>query len=284
MADLRVVEMRPPGMIAAPEKQELLPARMAAAIAAGLEPSAPASDPSASPAPDAPATQTPVEIGVDGSPGSPDFIIKDAQVPDLHSFNLPEGSQVRHSNFPPESEYESRGFIKLSDGTVYDTRRGGLWYLSENGSERIGVLAPDNWSPPDPGDAPGDPPPGLNPGQPSPNAPSQWDSSSGTPQGVEDPPSARFPYALPIVDHEGRGTLIVQNLPAAPEGHLYHLWMVDSQSSAPVNLGALKSETGGGAYGFDLPSPDFVPSRYLMTLEKEGPVAIPGSTVVLQGP
>ena len=272
--------MRPPGMQAAPEKQELLPARMAAAIAAGLDPSAPAADPPATPAPDdPPATQAPVEIGVDGASGTPDFIIKDTQVPDLHSFNLPEGSQVRHSNFPPESEYESLGLIKLSDGTVYDSRRGGLWYLSENGTERLGVLAPDNWLPPDPGNAPVDPPPGLNPGQIAPADPTSGAALEGT-----DTPMTTVPYALPIVDHEGRGTLIVQNLPPAPEGHLYHLWMVDTQASTPVNLGALKSESGAGAYGFDLPSSDFIPSRYLMTLEKEGPVEAPGSTVVLQGP
>ncbi|MFN0125788.1 MAG: anti-sigma factor domain-containing protein [Verrucomicrobiales bacterium] len=275
VSDLRVVEMLPPGVTVAADKQDLLSARIAAAVAAGLEP--PPAD-TATPNPESPPAQRPVEINVDGTPPAPDILIKDSQVPDLHSFNLPETSQIRHAHFPPESEYEALGFTRLTDGTVYDGR-GGLWYLSENGAERIGVLAPDGWSPPEPGDAAAGPPDGLRPGLPTPESNPSFPSS---PDG--EAPAAAIPYALPIVDQEGRGTLIVQNLPAAPDGHLYHLWMIDSGSSSPVNLGTLKSETGAGQYGFDLPSPGFIPSRYLMTLEKVGTVTAPGEAVVLQGP
>ena len=43
-------------------------------------------------------------------------------------------------------------------------------------------------------------------------------------------------------------------------------------------------ETAYDHFGFDLGTPGFVPTGYLLTLEKAGVVAAPAGKTVLQGP
>jgi Anti-sigma-K factor rskA, C-terminal len=276
ISDLRVVKMLPPGAKRSPATNDLL-TTVTEALAAGFNAPAPATtDPGSA---GTPAPAEPLRLRGQGAHPTQDIVI-DGGLVNISALNLHPDAQVVHKNFPSPEEYSRLGLVPLDPQTVYDGQ-GGLWHRSADGTQWIGQKVPSNWTPPEPGDDVQGAAPPLRP----------------APAPVETPPAARstptpdtsaeapMPYALPILDHQGHGMFIVQNLPPAPTGEFYHLWMMDPRFSGPVSVGVLPPmETTYDHFGFDLGTPGFVPTGYLLTLEKAGVVDAPAGKTVLQGP
>ena len=96
------------------------------------------------------------------------------------------------------------------------------------------------------------------------------------------------PLAVPIYDAaRDTGTLVVSNLPPAPQGKVYHLWVSTSASTRPVYLGKLPDNSVSGAESFDfsLGSTMIVPTAFMLTLDPANSPAPPGDdNTVLAGP
>jgi hypothetical protein len=96
------------------------------------------------------------------------------------------------------------------------------------------------------------------------------------------------PSAVPIYDAaRDTGTLVVSNLPPAPQGRVYHLWVSTSASTRPVYLGKLPDNSVSGAESFDfsLGSTMILPTAFMLTLDPANAPAVPGEeNTVLAGP
>jgi anti-sigma-K factor RskA len=96
------------------------------------------------------------------------------------------------------------------------------------------------------------------------------------------------PVAVPIYDAaRDTGTLVVSNLPPAPRGRVYHLWVSTSASTRPVYLGKLPDSSVSGAESFDfsLGSTMILPTSFMLTLGPAGTPAPPSEeNTVLAGP
>jgi anti-sigma-K factor RskA len=96
------------------------------------------------------------------------------------------------------------------------------------------------------------------------------------------------PAAVPIYDAaRDTGTLVVSNLPPAPRGKVYQLWVSTSASTRPVYLGKLPDNSVSGAESFDfsLGSTMILPTSFTLTLGPAGTPAPPTEeNTVLAGP
>jgi anti-sigma-K factor RskA len=96
------------------------------------------------------------------------------------------------------------------------------------------------------------------------------------------------PSAVPIYDAaRDIGTLVVSNLPPAPQGRVYHLWVSTNASSRPVYLGKLPDNSASGAESFDfsLGSTMILPTAFMLTLDPANSPASPGDdNTILAGP
>ena len=100
--------------------------------------------------------------------------------------------------------------------------------------------------------------------------------------------NASPPSAIPIYDAaRDTGTLVVNNLPPAPTGKVYNLWVTTSHSETPVFVGSLPEITGARSESFDfsLGSNMVLPSGFALTEDAvEKPVRPSEANTVLQGP
>lgn len=270
-AELNLIEMLPPGVKVA-ETAVPLADRAAQALAAGMQ----------SPE-DPPQTTTDtgskdeIKVTPKGTGLQGDVVVDDpTQVPNPRRFNLGEGDQLRHSNFPPRDQWENLGLQPLDANTVFDSKNYALWHQSPDSSEWLAQIPPDNFIP-DPSGSYDAPSPSAPNGTPTDN------TASAPPPAPSSGFEGGYPYALPIIDEQGRGTLIVQNLPPAPEGEVYQLWMRDARSSTPIQIATLQSPSQGFGH-FSFNAAGFLPSSYLMTREKAGQITTPSGTVILKGP
>ncbi len=232
VADLRLIEMHPPGS-ATPARHErgLLAGKVAEAIAAAAaatQPAAPgpakapAEDPaqptssnkpdtpsqSAIPEPDptpVPDPPAPAKLRGQGSAPSSDIIIGQGGTVNIDALNLHPDAQVVHQNFPADSEFQRYGLTRLDDGRVWDGN-GGIWYRQPDGQSYLGQKAPAGFQPPDPDDpgpvsdtslrpAPGKTPPGSTPTETITRRP---DTSLPT----ATPPATSAPATPAIQNHE----------------------------------------------------------------------------------
>jgi hypothetical protein len=275
ITDVRIIEMRPPGAATDPAKDQLLSSRMAEAIASGLTPAEP---PAAEPGPATPPRGS-IEVEGQGAEPGRDILVTTEGMVNVQSFNLDDDAQLRHRRFPQPEDYEKNGLIPVADGLVYDGHQG-LWRRSADGSEWIGTRAPDSFIPPEPGTRYEGPLPDLPPLSP----PSSPDVLAAKLAGdIEASADVSGPSAYPVLDQQGRGSLIVQNLPPAPNGAFYHLWMTTADSGEATPLGVLPSmEAATDIFEFDTQRPGLMPSGYLLTLENAARASTPGSRVVLR--
>jgi hypothetical protein len=109
-------------------------------------------------------------------------------------------------------------------------------------------------------------------------------------ENVEPPPPSPPgpPSAVPIYDAaRDTGTLVVSNLPPAPQGRVYHLWVSTNASARPVYLGKLPDNSVSGAESFDfsLGSTMILPTAFMLTLDPaNAPAAPDDDNTVLAGP
>jgi hypothetical protein len=108
---------------------------------------------------------------------------------------------------------------------------------------------------------------------------------------IEEPAASSPPgpsSAVPIYDAaRDTGTLVVSNLPPAPQGRVYHLWVSTSASTRPVYLGKLPDNSVSGAESFDfsLGSTMILPTAFMLTLDPANAPSSPGEeNTVLAGP
>ncbi len=109
------------------------------------------------------------------------------------------------------------------------------------------------------------------------------------PSGIANPTDVpALPSAIPIYDAaRDAGTLVVSNLPPAPPGKAYNLWVATSHGDKPVFVGSLPEFTGARSESFDfnLGSNMVLPSGFALT---EDPVEKPGqpneANTILRGP
>ena len=96
------------------------------------------------------------------------------------------------------------------------------------------------------------------------------------------------PTAIPIYDAaRDQGALVVSNLPPAPEGECYNLWVTTQNGGHPIYVGTLPESSASGADSFDftLGSTMVLPSGFLLTRDPEDNPATPTTTnTILQGP
>ena len=273
VSDLRLVEMRPPGTTSPAAKRELLSSRVADAIAAGL-------DVRSNPGTSTPADSTkPTGVTLSGQGANPagDIAIENGML-DIGTLNLHPDAQVVHKNFPRDEDFARYGLTRLDQNTVWDGN-GGLWHRSADGRTWIGQRVPANWQAPEPDEAPVPAPP-LRPPPTRVDPSGSVDGAGASTEGIPGEP-----YALPILDHHGQGTLIVQNLPPPPEGMVYHLWLRDPRMAEPFSVGVLPPlDSPNDHFSFDLGTPGYVPTGYLLTVESPGPVEVPRGKIILQGP
>lgn len=283
---------------------ESIAAGVAAAAAADkkTDPAAPVPDPSGSPAgsapepPSATPAPTPAESqdlrlsGGDGS-WSGDIVIEKG-LPNAGMFNLPEGTQIRHLDFPVEDAANFRGLQDLGSGWFYDRFGDLLWQPSGQGGEYLGSRAPngfdpESFTPPvlvESTEAPPVPPvPEVPPSAPETQVVETAQPDPGAaPVVVESPPVRGYPI---FDETTGSGSIILQNLPTAGVGESYQLWVTDPASSQPISVGLMPAmEAGGGRIWFDLGGPGVAPSGYLMTLEPATGSSTPTGRIVLKGP
>jgi hypothetical protein len=127
--------------------------------------------------------------------------------------------------------------------------------------------------------------------EPEPANPPAGESSGEVPLENVEPPAPSPPVppsAVPIYDAtRDTGTLVVSNLPPAPQGRVYHLWVSTSASPRPVYLGKLPDNSVSGAESFDfsLGSTMILPTAFMLTLDPANSPAAPGDdNTVLAGP
>lgn len=113
----------------------------------------------------------------------------------------------------------------------------------------------------------------------------EWSAGQAEPA---PPAPPALPVAVPIYDAaRDTGTLVVKNLPPAPHGWLYHLWVSTSASARPVYLGKLPEDSVSGAESFDfgLGSTMILPTAFMLTLDPaNSPESPTEENTVLAGP
>ena len=252
LARMVVVEMTAPG---AAEKHttapRLTPERVSDIMAAGLTGDRP---PEAKPAGSSMDTP-PMKL----RPGSrPSEIILEKGLGPLGFLDLPEEVTLRHNDFPV-NDWENAGLLRSPDGKFFDATGRILWEPGAGG-QYIGRRVPEGFdaarfttAPPQPGRA-------------------QVDAAA--------------PVAYTLFDETtGAGSIVIADLPSAPQGQAYQLWLTDSMQQSPVSVGLLPELDGGsGRVFFDTLAPGFAPSGYYLTLEPASGSAQPGGTKVLSGP
>lgn len=95
------------------------------------------------------------------------------------------------------------------------------------------------------------------------------------------------PRAIPVYDPaRDTGTLVIRDLPPAPEGYEYNLWVNPGGQSQPVLAGTLPGNPGpNDALDFSLGTTGILPASYQLTLDAAGAPSPPaGANIVLQGP
>ena len=264
VADVRIMELRPPGSpLPARSDRSLLSSKVAAAVSAAL---------SGSESPDKKKPALPPEPAkVKGQGSSPtnDIIIESGGTVNIPGLNLHPDARVVHQNFPAPSEYARYGLIPLDNGAVWDGH-GGLWY-PQGGNTWLGQKAPADFQPPDPDEPGSGTTPALRPGPPE----------TTTPDSAEETDAA--PYALPLTSKDGNGMIVTQNLPPLKEGESFALWSVNGDTP-PVLLGYLPpGESSTGVFTFQLPEGAAMPAGYRITTELAGATR-PGTSVILEGP
>jgi hypothetical protein len=104
---------------------------------------------------------------------------------------------------------------------------------------------------------------------------------------AEDPAVAQ-PGAIPIYDAaRDAGTLVVTNLPPAPEGLEYNLWVQTTSDGPPIRIGILPDVGTSPAESFDfsLGRNQVMPSGFILTRDPaERPAAPHAGNTVLQSP
>jgi len=86
-------------------------------------------------------------------------------------------------------------------------------------------------------------------------------------------------------DDEQKGFLDIYNLPLAPEGSGYQLWVRASELEPYLSVGVLPADDDGYlSLFYEVDVPNFSPTEVLITLESEPNPEQPGGTVILRGP
>jgi Anti-sigma-K factor rskA len=105
---------------------------------------------------------------------------------------------------------------------------------------------------------------------------------------TDETPVAATPGAIPIYDAaRDAGTLVVSNLPPAPAGQEYNLWVQTTSDGAPVRLGILPDAgtSPSESFDFNLGSNQVRPAGFTLTLDpKDKPAAPHSKNTVLQSP
>ncbi len=262
-----VVEMFDPSNPGQKQRRQTaaLTDRVADSIAAGV------------PQPDPASTEkTPLVLsGGDGSWNGEVLIEKG--LPNTGMLSLTPGTQIRHKDFPVDSASQYRGLKGLGDGWFFDQFSNLLWGPTGQGREYIGEAPPEGF------DAETFVPPGKialprpKP-QPEPVPDADADADAATENAAV--------RAYPIFDETtGTGSIILQNLPPAPEGHTYQLWATDESGGNAGSIGLLPPpQAGGDRVWFDLGQPGPAPRGYLLTVEPSTGSKVPSGRIVLQGP
>ncbi|MDB6134932.1 MAG: Anti-sigma-K factor rskA [Verrucomicrobiales bacterium] len=262
-----------------------------------------------------PPEQDLVLSGGDGS-WSGDIVIEKG-LPNTGLLNLPEGTQIKHLDFPVEDASHYRGLQDLGAGWFYDQFSDLVWQPTGEGRTYVGKKAPagfdiETFTPPDTAvpqmvENPTATTPSAQP-QETPAHPAE-DSKPGSSATIPTEIAANTLPArgYPIFDETtGSGSIILQNLPnlsttgtfasgdatgslqpteTAGPGQTYQLWITDPAAAAPISVGLIPQlEGGNGRVWFDLGSPGVAPSGYLLTLEPATGSTVPSGRVVLQGP
>ncbi len=266
-----VVEMTDPASAGEAERLTTLKLseRVAESIAAGVDRAAQTStnnEPS-------PAKKDLVLSGGDGS-WTGDLVIEKG-FPNTGMLNLPDGTQIKHLDFPLDAVDNIRGLMKLGEGWFYDQFSDVLWQPTGQGRQYVGGKAPAGF------DAETFQPPSQSVTQPSPTHPQPQPET----QIAAEPPAPPV-RGYPIFDETtGAGSIILQNLPEPPPDQTYQLWVTDASSTAPISIGMIPQlEQGNGRVWYDLGGPGVAPSGYLLTLEPTGGSRQPGNHIVLKGP
>jgi hypothetical protein len=201
-------------------------------------------------------------------------------LPNTGMFNLQEGTQIRHLDFPVDQAAEYRGLVPLTEGWFYDQFSDLLWKPTGKGHEYLGQKAPvgfdaENFTPVV-NDAPAVKP------APSTTMTDQADLTNATDIISPTPPVRGYPI---FDETTGSGSIILQNLPDPATGEIYQLWVTDPATKAPISIGVIPPlDAGGGRVWFDLGGPGVAPSGYLLTREISTGASVPSTRVVLRGP
>jgi hypothetical protein len=99
------------------------------------------------------------------------------------------------------------------------------------------------------------------------------------------PPS---PTAIPIYDAaRDAGTLVLSNLPAAPAGLEYNLWVRTKANATPVRVGMLPGAGASSAESFDfsLGAEQVIPAGFILTQDPHDQPGMPHpGNIILEGP
>lgn len=195
-------------------------------------------------------------------PGSrPSEIILEDGLGPLGFLDLPEEVTLRHNAFPVK-DWENAGLVKSPDGRFYDPAGHILWEAG-TGGQYLGRRVPEDF------DASRFATAAPRPADPAPAPPE---------------PSPAVAYTL-FDETTGAGSIVLGNLPPAPEGRAYQLWLTDPAQQNPVSVGLLPALDGGfGRVFFDTLAPGFAPSGYFLTLEPASGSPRPGGERILSGP
>ena len=212
----------------------------------------------------------------------------------LNALNLHPDSQVVHNNFPGDADFGRYGLTRIDSESVWDGQ-GWVWHRSPDGRSYVGQRVPAGWTPPDPDEPAAVTAPPLRPAPPrqpeevatdapAPSTPTVPGPGQGGPAAGATPAAA--PWALPVLDQNGQGIFIVQNLPEAPAGMQYVLGGQFSGMTEPVPLGVLPPDRQATDRLSFTVAPGLLPIGYRLMLEP-----IPGvsgqtspSRVILQAP
>jgi hypothetical protein len=215
----------------------------------------------------------PLQISGGDSSWNGDLVIEKG-LPNTGMLNLPEGTQIRHLDFPVEQAADYRGLRDLGNGYFYDQFSDVLWRPTGEGRTYLGERAPNGF------DVETFVPPGPTPPAAQPVQPAQ---PVETPSAETEAPIVR---GYPIFDETtGSGSIILQNLPEPGEGQSYQLWVNDEASAQPVSIGLIPAlDAGEGRVWFDMGGPGVAPTGYLLTLEPATGSKSPTGQMILKGP
>jgi hypothetical protein len=224
------------------------------------------------------AEPTPLQISAEFWPR--EVTVTGGMLPFGFAENLPNGTTIRQKGFTAESG-EELGFVPMDGGRFYDPRGNLIWSPSANGEDYLGRRPVAGFDPDN-----------LETYLPPADEPVKAPATEPLPKPAAEETAPAFdPKAFTLYDETtGQGSVIVQNLPEADQGSLYHLWLNDPRTEAPIPVGWIPNdlEAGSGRVFFELDA-GFVPSGYLLTIEvydESGKIQVsePSDTVILHGP